>query len=380
MEPLTYYLKANLVFVALFVLYQLALRRETWFHARRAWLLGTALLAVLLPLMPPLHSSAPAMTFQLPMLEATPVTASDGFNWIPYVVMAHVGTSIALLFWLGIRCLRVVLGLRRKVNAPGSFFQIVRLPANIEASDREALMAHERVHAEQGHSVDVIVYEIIAALFWSNPLWRVALRELRLVHEHTADSVARASHTNYDGLLLAHALGVPTTSLLNTFGSSNLKQRMIMLHNNRSPRLARRKLLLALPALLLAIALVSWQAAPRTDPGLRSLKALVFVGVDQQPEFPGGMEALARYLQENLRYPKSAMEVKAEGTVYVGFTVKANGQVTAVKVKRGVRTDMDEESVRVVKAMPAWKPGLSKGKAVDAEMTLPIAFRLGEEK
>ena len=380
MEALAYYLKANLVFAALFVIYRLALRRETWFHGRRAWLLTSALLALLLPLLPPLPSAAPTLTFALPMMEAAPAGASGGFNWSLFLLLAHISVTIALLVWLGVRCLRVFKRLGGAVSTPGSFFHIVRLPANIEASDREALMAHERVHAEQGHSFDVIMYEIIAALFWSDPLWRVALRELRLVHEHTADSVARASHTNYDGLLLAHALGVPSTSLLNTFGSSNLKQRMIMLHNNRSPRLARRKLFMALPALLLAIALVSWQAAPRTDAGLPSLKARVFVGVDQQPEFPGGMEALARYLQENLRYPKTAMEVKAEGTVYVGFTVKANGQVSAVNVKRGVRTDMDQESVRVVKAMPAWKPGTSKGKAVDAEMTLPIAFRLGEEK
>lgn len=380
MEALTYYTKANLVFAVLFSIYHLALRRETWFHARRAWLLGTALLAVLLPLMPSLPSSAPAMTFALPTIETASDAASNGFDWMPYLVMAHIGISITLLLWLGVRCLRVVLGLRRAVNVPGSFFRAVRLPGHVTGSDRDALLAHERVHAEQGHSFDVIAYEILAALFWSNPLWRVALRELRLVHEHTADSVARASHTDYDGLLLAHALGVPTTSLLNSFGTSNLKKRMIMMHNNRSPRLARRKLLLALPAVLLAMALVSWQVVPRTDAGARSVKARVFAGVDQQPEFPGGLEALARYLQENLRYPQAAKEVKAEGTVFVGFTVKANGQVSTVNVKRGVRADMDQESVRVVKAMPAWKPGISKGKAVDAEMTLPIAFRLGEGK
>lgn len=380
MEAITYYLKANLVFIALFAIYCVVLRRETSFHARRAWLLATALLSLLLPLVPSFPREAVVITFDLPGVEATP----DGVpmvrtNWMENALYAHIGITIVLVLLLMVRCVRAIAGLKRSLE-PSSFFGIIRLPAKAQGDDRTALFIHERVHAEHGHSFDVLAYEFLIALFWSNPLWRLALRELRLVHEHTADAIARGSHSNYDGLLLAHALGVPSTSLLNTFGSSNLTKRMTMLHNTRSPRLARRKLFFALPALLLATVLVSWQAVPDNNSSLRSPEALVFMGVDQQPEFPGGMEALARYLGDNVRYPKSALEVGAEGTVYVGFTVKANGNVTDVTVKRGVRTDMDEESVRVVKGMPAWKPGTSKGKAVDAQMTLPISFRLDKEK
>lgn len=380
MEAITYYLKANLVFIALFAIYQVTLRRETWFHARRVWLIAAALLSLLLPLLPSIPSDAMVLAFDLPGVEATPegIPIAQA-SWMENALYAHLGITILLLLVLMLRCVRAIRSLKHAVE-PSSFFSIIRLPAKPQGDDRTALLVHERVHAEHGHSLDVIAYEFIIAVFWSNPVWRLALRELRLVHEHTADAVARGYHTNYDGLLLAHALGVPSTSLLNTFGSSNLTKRMTMLHNTRSPLLARRKLLFALPALLLASLLVSWQAVPNNNSSLRSLKALVFIGVDQQPEFPGGMEALARYLGDNVRYPKSALEVGAEGTVYVGFTVKANGNVTNVTVKRGVRADMDEESVRVVKGMPAWKPGTSKGKAVDAQMTLPISFRLGEEK
>jgi TonB family protein len=343
-------------------------------------LLATALLALLLPALPSLPAATAVLKIELPTVVLVPGADPGGTNWFHSLVYAHFAMTILLVMRLGVRCAQVLVGMRRGTVGPSSFFHLIRVPSDTAAVDREALMAHERVHAEQGHSFDVIVYELIAAIFWTNPLWRIALRELRLVHEHTADAIARTLHTNYDALLLAHALRVPSSSLLNTFGSSNLKKRMIMLHNCRSPRLARRKLLLALPALLLALTLVSWQATPINSAISGASSALVFAGVDQQPEFPGGMEALGRYLQENLRYPKSAMEAKAEGLVYVGFTVKANGQITAVNVKRGVRTDMDQESVRVVAAMPAWKPGMSKGKAVDAEMTLPISFRLGTGK
>ncbi|MBK8499080.1 MAG: TonB family protein [Flavobacteriales bacterium] len=380
MEALIYYLKANLVFMVLFAIYQVALRGETWFHARRAWLLATALFSLLLPLLPQVPAATPRMMFELPLMEIAPSGASGGADWMLYGLCTHIGISIALVLWLGLRFLHAFMGLKHESSEARSFFRTIRVPAHAPAEDRDALLAHERVHAEQGHSFDVVTFELIAALFWSNPLWRSALRELRLVHEHTADSLARASHTNYPGLLLAHALGVPSSSLLNTFGSSNLETRMTMLHNSRSPRLARRKMLLALPALLLATMLVSWQAVPTTNDGSRTRTAHVFLGVDQQPEFPGGMEALVRYLQENLRYPKSAMEAKAEGTVHVSFKVKADGQIAFVSVKRGVRKDLDDEALRVVNAMPAWKPGISKGKTVEAEMVLPISFRLGEEK
>jgi len=381
MEAITYYLKANLVFIALFAIYHVALRRETWFSARRAWLLATAVLSLLLPLLPSLHGEPVLLTFDLPGSVVTPADAPPaGIDWMGYLFYAHLGVSIALLLFLAVRCANAFRSLGAVGDEAVSFFHIVRIPTNTKAHDRDTLVAHERVHVQQGHSFDVVAYEIVSAIFWSNPLWRIALRELRLVHEHTADAVARGSHRNYDELLLAHALGVPTTSLLNTFGSSDIKKRIIMLHNTRSPRLARRKLLFALPALLLATLLASWQAVPSTSTASRSADALVFAGVDQQAEFPGGMEALARYLGDNVRYPKAALEAKAEGTVYVAFTVKANGNVTDVSVKRGVRTDMDEESVRVVKGMPAWKPATAKGKAVDAQMTLPISFRLGQEK
>lgn len=381
MEAIAYYLKANLVFLVLFAIYQVALRRETWFHARRAWLLATATLAMVLPLVPAMPTAlTSSLAIELPVVELTPAVTWDGANWTLYLFIAHISVTLALLVRLCVRCFRVITHLKRSVIEPSSFFHIVRVPGNTDAGDRDALVAHERVHAQHGHSFDVIAYEIIAAIFWNDPLWRMALRELRLVHEHTADSIARTAHTNYAGLLLAHALGVPSRSLLNTFGSTNLKQRMIMLQNSRPPRLARRKLLLAVPALALAIMLVSWQAVPDTDRGMRALKALVFVGVDQQPEFPGGMEALTKHLGANIRYPEQAKTDKVEGIVHIGFTVKANGSVADANVKRGVRADIDAEALRVVSGMPKWKPATANGKAVDAQMTLPIAFRLGADK
>ena len=97
---------------------------------------------------------------------------------------------------------------------------------------------------------------------------------------------------------------------------------------------------------------------------------------DQTPEFPGGQEALYKYLAENLHYPEQAKANKVQGKVYVSFTVKADGSIANAKVERGIGGGCDEEALRVVKAMPKWKPGTDGGRPVDVQYHLPIIFSL----
>jgi len=102
----------------------------------------------------------------------------------------------------------------------------------------------------------------------------------------------------------------------------------------------------------------------------------VFEFVEQMPEFPGGMEKLNRYLSEKIRYPDEARMANVQGRVIVRFVVNENGEISDVKVQRGIGGGCDEEAVRVVKNMPKWKPGKQNGRAVPVYFTLPIAFRL----
>lgn len=376
MDALIYYLKANLVFVALLGAYHLLLRRETWYAARRFWLLASALLAIALPLLPSSHLAATAMTIHLPEISSTgsSLPGAHGTDWLRIAAAAHLALTALLLIVLIARSVTAFHAVAASSGEARSFFNRIHIPVSVVEQDQAALLAHERVHASRGHSLDVLLYEAASAFFWSNPAWRLALRELRLVHELEADAIARMSHPHYEALLLAQAFGVPTASLLNSFGSNNLKHRMTMLKNTRSPRLARRKLLLGIPLLAFAVTLSSWQAAPAII--APASEAKTFPGIDQQPEFPGGQEALIKYIGANLTYPASAKTDRVEGKVFISFTVKSNGQVADASVKRGVREDIDNEALRVVRGMPAWKPAQSGGKAVNAQMTLPIAFKL----
>jgi protein TonB len=102
----------------------------------------------------------------------------------------------------------------------------------------------------------------------------------------------------------------------------------------------------------------------------------VFLVVEQQPEFEGGYEAMMNFIRKNMRYPASARRMGIDGTVFVSFVVGKDGSINEVKVIRGISADCDKEAVRVVQAMPPWKPGKQNGKPVFVRFNLPIKFKL----
>lgn len=102
----------------------------------------------------------------------------------------------------------------------------------------------------------------------------------------------------------------------------------------------------------------------------------VFLIVEDPPSFPGGEAKMFEYLGKNLKYPPMAKDAGIQGIVYVTFVVLEDGDVTDVKVLRGIGGGCDEEAIRVVKQMPKWKPGKQRGKAVRVQFNLPIRFTL----
>jgi TonB family protein len=105
----------------------------------------------------------------------------------------------------------------------------------------------------------------------------------------------------------------------------------------------------------------------------------VFVIVEDMPEFPGGSNALAKYLKENVKYPEEARKKGIQGRVFVNFVVDVDGKVVNVRIVRGVHPLLDAEALRVVNAMPKWEPGKQRGKPVRTAYTIPINFMIGQD-
>ncbi|UYQ91911.1 TonB family protein [Chitinophaga horti] len=99
--------------------------------------------------------------------------------------------------------------------------------------------------------------------------------------------------------------------------------------------------------------------------------------VEIMPSFPGGDEALQRFLKKNINYPHIAAENGIQGTVFVSFVIGKDGEISDVKLvgaKKG--GGLEEEAARVVNKMPKWKAGRQNGRAVNVQFSLPISFKL----
>ncbi|MCB0778066.1 MAG: energy transducer TonB, partial [Flavobacteriales bacterium] len=112
------------------------------------------------------------------------------------------------------------------------------------------------------------------------------------------------------------------------------------------------------------------------EPEEEVVEEQIFTIVEEMPSFPGGEEELFKYLGKSIKYPQMAADAGISGVVYVTFVVDKDGKVKDAKVLRGIGGGCDEEAIRVVKAMPPWKPGKQRGKAVKVQYNLPIRFTL----
>ena len=102
----------------------------------------------------------------------------------------------------------------------------------------------------------------------------------------------------------------------------------------------------------------------------------IFTVVEEEPSFPGGMEALYKYLGTSIKYPSLAKENNITGKVYVTFVIEKDGSIANPRILRDIGGGCGAEALRVVKAMPKWKPGKQRGKAVRVQFNLPVSFNL----
>ena len=308
--------------------------------------------------------------------------------------------------------------------APFSWMKcIVISEKDLDENGREILI-HELAHIQNRHSWDLLVADICIFFQWFNPASWLLKQELQNIHEYEADETVIEKGVDakqYQLLLIKKAVGTRLYSMANSFNHSKLKKRITMMLKEKSNPWAKLKYLYILPVAAIAVtafarpeisetaeeisavkvndltAIVEAKAIKSTEESVqistvsqdtvkvnyvptevsRKLQGTaVFEVVEEMPEFPGGVDAMMEYLQKELRYPESAKEKGIQGRVTVQFIIDKEGNVTNSKVTRSVDKDMDTEAIRLVKAMPKWKPGMQKGKAVAVKYTVPVVFRL----
>ena len=310
-------------------------------------------------------------------------------------------------------CLRVHGGKEK----PFSWFHWVVVGEDDLGDGAREILTHEAAHVKAGHSWDIMLADAVIMLQWFNPLAWIMKNTLKDIHEFEADEAVIASGVNakqYQLLIIKKAVGARLYSIANSFNHSLTKKRITMMCKEKSNKWSRAKALYILP--VAAIAALSFSTAENanaepagevneivsdgTISGVENNAQVVevdsiceiaqvptdddpekvFQVVEVQPEFPGGMKEMMKYIQSNLKYPEAAKAAGAEGKAFVQFVVKADGSIENVEIMRSSGdASLDAEALRVVKAMPKWRPAMNKGEAVNVKFVLPIVYKLPKE-
>ena len=98
----------------------------------------------------------------------------------------------------------------------------------------------------------------------------------------------------------------------------------------------------------------------------------IFEVVEQDPEFPGGLQSMMKFIKQNYKKPRKANELGISGRIFVQFVVDKSGTIKNVSIAKGIGHGCDEEAVRVLKMMPKWVPGKQNGRAVSVKYMVPI--------
>ena len=412
MTPFLLYIARSSLYLALFyAFFLLVMRRTTFFRLNRVLLLAGTLASFLLPLLR-------IRTVLLPSLAAGPLTetASEpsltpgpSATPFPYLEILYWAGFLAVLGWTLAAVVRMYRTIRKgSVTRLEDGTKLVLTEARIpsfswgktivmsrnDAEKDEVILLHEKAHVRKKHTLDILLFTAVTLVHWFNPLVWITLSELKLLHEYEADD-AVLNHgidaTQYQLLLVRKAVGEKRFSLANGFQHAKLKNRIDMMLSHPTAGWRRLSWLAILPFLAGTMFLcnpvrakvVPVETAPDQPASVAlpdTTKSLPFNLVDVKPTFNGGdANEFSKWVNENLRYPKTAKDAKAQGRVVLQFSVYPDGKVQDVKVLRGVHPDLDAEALRVVSASPDWTPGYVKGEPVKVTYTFPVIFLLRGE-
>jgi len=431
---ITYLFQSFISLLLLYLIYYFFLKKDTFFSLNRYYLLGSLFFSLLIPVFDfSFLSSTTEGNFRI-LLDEVMITQNkvgyaiqNNLNTFQVLLVIYLtGSSIFLLRFLSqvIRLmlitrkygisrehgLRLVFMDRQQVSF--SFFNLIFLNKQmIQNKDIDKILAHEQIHVEQGHSIDLIIVEILSVLQWFNPVVWLYKHSLKEIHEYIADNgvlQSGADRVNYQRIMLSLAMGAKVSDLTHNFNYSLTKRRFDMITKARSAKGSVLKMLIALPVLGLIIFYSCQKTNSQEEAELRQQyekqlqeqlskdvrenalypsegtekelqlqkEVAQWDEVDIRPEFPGGKQALFKFIIDNVKYPKEAIKENITGKVFINFIIDKNGDVREVSLKQGVHELLDNEALRVVSLLPAWTPGEKDGKKVNVAFSIPINFNL----
>lgn len=407
---LPYVIKMLLCSGILYGYYAFVLKNNSFHRWNRAFILLAVIASLLIPTLQFSMNTTPAPSQQLDMIVVCGYVAQnmqkaglDLTSWIPAGIYLFITllllTNIARNWLLVKRLVRngqktyfngYQLIRHPQVKSTFSFFGDIFWAEEVtkESPEGRQILKHELEHVRGGHTGEKLFLQLVCAVCWFNPFFYLLKKELGMVHEFLADKAATedSEAEDYARTLLQVTLQTRLPIMINTFGQAPVKRRILMLFTQRSSY-SLLKRIIVIPLVVGLGFVISCQRdldlnaknivdATKTV-AIAPADNQVYTFVSDPPTYPGGTEALSKYLGSSMRYPINAQKNGTTGTIFVSFVVDPEGNVTKVKTVGALKGDgLEEESIRVVSSMPKWNPGRQDGKAVYVAFNLPIKFVL----
>ena len=412
---LTLILSQWLLGALLLGVYSLLLQEEKSYRFNRFYLLGSAVLMVLVPFVewPVIGTEMAFLPTLLPEfgIGGESLGSAKAFTWDIRMLIGslYVSISAALALRLFLR-IRKLLGFIREHRLPvkkypgyylvetkglfptSSFLHFLFWDNSvaIESHESDAIIQHELQHIKEKHSYDLLLLDLLTIVFWFNPIFFFIKRQLAIQHEYLADRhvLRQANPTDYQLLMVKNLFNVNPLVFSSPFNQSQLVKRMKMMQSNKTIQRWRSVsaiVLMAAGSILIACQqnetadyeeVIEIQQEAGSNEAVTNAGDEIFHKVDKPASYPGGFEAFREKIMEELNYPKKAMEDKVSGTVFVQFVVTKEGDIEDVSLAKGVSPELDSEAIRFVSTMGKWIPGEHQGHIVKQSMIIPIKFSL----
>ena len=430
---LIYDAKVAVALLVFYLFYRFLLKKETFHRFNRIVLVGTAVLSFLLPLciitihkpmeMDSVTPEPVVMAADLPAPEPAPLVEPN-LPWWPVV--------LATLFWAGVafvlvRVLISILSIIRIIRQgepvreeggcpviitdrdidPFSWMKYIVLSRKDWELPHESILVHEKAHIAYGHSIEILLVDVLSALQWFNPAIWMLRADLKELHEYEADDAvlrAGANLKEYQYLLIRKAVSKSGYSVANSFNHSILKNRITMMSKSKSPLARGLRALYLLPLVCLAIGLQARTVYVPMDKESEKnvsdekpqgyLSEIVVVGYGGQ-EAPRHHKSLEKdplpsiknpdmdteavcsenfswWLNTRLVYPDEAKT--DDGTILAKFTVGTDGKVKDIEILWNVSEQLDGIVARQIAKSPDWTPAMKDGKPVEMTFIQPVVF------
>ncbi|MBW2936953.1 M56 family metallopeptidase [Aureisphaera sp. CAU 1614] len=419
---ISYFIQIIVFQLLLLGVYDLFLKRETFFQLNRVYLLFTPIFIMMVPflkfegLQNTLNS---VVTINLPeiLVSNTTQTISTSFVSSEQVFQFIWLTGIAVSLYYFVKKLNRIHQLKKQgevekysdftvVYIPNTdvaftFLKSIFLGEYLTQKQKEDILLHEAVHARQNHTIDLLIYEILKIVFWFNPLFYLFQKRVSALQEFIADAsvVQQIKKRDYYENLLSKLFQTETISFINTFFNHSLiKKRIVMLQKSKSTKKALVKYLAVLPIIGAMVIYTSCvnevkgnqtatSKTPITETAPQQDKELTLKDIDKVPVYPGceGMsneeakkcftQNVAQHVVKEFSKDIKNAEITGRQKIVVQFVIDSNGEIKDVTAKSDFK-ELQDEAIRVGKTLPKMIPGEHKGKKVAVQFALPILFEI----